>query len=1210
MDLSQALSIVNQAMLARFDRGLSDVETAIVKGAWQNQTYEKIAEVFGYSNSYLSRDVGPKFWKILSQALGEPVSKKNFQAALERKWQQNRDALQPRNNPELNSNSTNNSSLPRSDWGEKIDVSFFHGRSSEIAQVEQWIQSKNSRLLAILGMGGVGKTALATKVGQRIQRDFEAVIWRSLRNAPSLKTLLGELVSFLSEQQDNQAELQRLLYWLRAKRCLLILDNVETILQSRDYAGQYLPGYEDYGDLFRAVGETVHQSCLLLTSREKPAEIAILEGGYSPVVSLKLVGSPEAAIAIIRAKGLLGSTEEEQELCQRYSYNPLALKIVATSIQDLFGGAIADFLAEDTILFYNVRRLLEQQFNRLSPLEQSIMYWLAINREWTTISELAEDINPKVRKLDLLEALESLIGRSLIEKQGGKYTQQPVVMEYVSDRLIETIAQEIGQENVPLNFLHSYALIKTTVKDYIRESQFRLILEPVITKLSYAFASQDALTLQLKKVLQQIKAQNPLASGYAAGNLINLGCYLELDLKGFDFSHLSIRQAYLQGVSLQRVNLQNAKFSRSLFTQNLGSALAVAYSPDGTRIALSDNGGMIYVWQIASDLLELTLEGHTNWIWSVAWSPDGNILASASNDRSVKLWDTTTGQCLRTLQGHSKIIHCVAWSPDGNILASGSQDRTVRLWHPATGECLKILKPDVDWLFWAAITWSPDGLSLLSRPDGTNGDKIIAIAVKEAIQLWDIATSTCVQTLEGHEQYIVSLAWHPQKNLLASGSFDCTVKIWDISTGKCLHTLPHDNCIWSLAWSHNGNMLASASYDRTAKLWDGLTGRCLHILSGHQNWLWSVSWSKCDRTVITGSHDQTAKIWDVSTGQCLKTLQGYIGTIWSLTWSEDGQTLYSGSGDHILRQWQVATGVCLKTTRGNRQAVWAISPSPDYQTFASGGTDKIVWLWDVATGQLLHRLSGHEGTVWCVFWSPDGKTLGSVSDDRTIRLWSSATGQCLKVLTGHDYWVTSLAWRYDSKMLVSGSLDSTLKLWRSETGECLKTFVGHQDRVFDVDWSPNGKLIASVSYDQTLKLWHPETEECLQTLTGHDSLVYSVAWSPDSSQIASGGGDKNVHIWDVKTGKCLQILQGHTNWIWSLAWSPDGNILASGSGDRTIKLWSVKTGKCLKTLIADRPYEGMNITGVTGLTAAQKLTLKALGAVESCSNRGIVNISR
>ncbi len=182
----------------------------------------------------MSRDVGPKFWKILSLALGEPVSKKNFQAALERKWQQqikqhqDREAFELRKNQDLDNSTAHSSPTPhRSDWGATIDVSFFYGRSSELALLEQWIHLEPSRVLAILGMGGVGKTALAVKVGQQIQGNFEAVIWRSLRNAPPLENLLRELVPFLSEQQDNQAELKQLLYWLRSKRCLLILDNVE-----------------------------------------------------------------------------------------------------------------------------------------------------------------------------------------------------------------------------------------------------------------------------------------------------------------------------------------------------------------------------------------------------------------------------------------------------------------------------------------------------------------------------------------------------------------------------------------------------------------------------------------------------------------------------------------------------------------------------------------------------------------------------------------------------------------------------------------------------------------------------------------------------------------------------------------------------------------------------------------------------------------------
>ena len=117
-------------------------------------------------------------------------------------------------------------------------------------------------------------------------------------------------------------------------------------------------------------------------------------------------------------------------------------------------------------------------------------------------------------------------------------------------------------------------------------------------------------------------------------------------------------------------------------------------------------------------------------------------------------------------------------------------------------------------------------------------------------------------------------------------------------------------------------------------------------------------------------------------------------------------------------------------------------------------------------------------------------------------------------------------------------------------------------------------------------------------MQGHSCQVRSVVISSDGRAIASCSDDQTVRLWDIGTGECLRTLQGHTNRVESVAFRLDGQALASGSYDETIRLWDVRTGECLKTLRADRPYEGTNITGVTGLSPAQKATLKALGASE------------
>jgi hypothetical protein len=232
-------------------------------------------------------------------------------------------------------------------------------------------------------------------------------------------------------------------------------------MQPGDRNGGYQPQYEGYGQLLKCLGETDHQSILVLTSREKPKEIAAIEGKALPMRSLRLTGLHETPMKqILSIKGdFSGSADEWRVLIKHYAGNPLALKMVACAIKDFFDGSIADFLEflpQGTSLFGDIRDLLACQIDRLSDLEQQVMYCVAINRKPVTLSELRADFVPKVSLGDLLEALTSLERRclidkatpTLIEKNRTLFTLQPLVMEYMTDRLIEQVCEEFEGWNV------------------------------------------------------------------------------------------------------------------------------------------------------------------------------------------------------------------------------------------------------------------------------------------------------------------------------------------------------------------------------------------------------------------------------------------------------------------------------------------------------------------------------------------------------------------------------------------------------------------------------------------------------------------------------------------------------------------------------------------------------------------------------------------
>jgi WD40 repeat protein/transcriptional regulator with XRE-family HTH domain len=1078
----------------------------------------------------------------------------------------------------------------REDWGTAPDVSIFYGRQSELADLEQWVVTDRCRLIAVLGMGGMGKTTLVTKLAQQIKDEFAYVLWCSLLNAPPMSEFLSNALKFLSDQQlieisdDPGQQIAALINLLREQRCLLVFDNAESILQPGGRAGYYREGYEAYGQLLQQVGRSAHQSCLLLTSREAPKELTPLASSTAPVRALNLIGLAQSdSRHLLQDRHLVGDETAWELLTQLYAGNPLALQQVSANIQDLFGGDIKTFLKEITnTVFGDIRFLLDQQFDRLSELERDIMFWLAINRESTTLPELKEDSVRPVNLGELIEALESLRRRSLVEKAGVGFSLQNVITEYLTDRLVQQVCEEVMTQQ--LDLINSHALLKATAKTYVRETQERLILKPMAERLVTIYSQQE-LQERLKNLLDAIRTKSPYKSGYLGGNIINLLRYWGWDISGFNFSHLAIWQAYLQGVHLQDVNFASATLAKSVLTEAFGSIFSVVFNPDGKLIAAGTANGEIRLWQVADGQTFLICRGHTDWVRSVAFSPDGHSLVSAGNDETIRLWDVNTGQCFKTLQGHNGRVKSVVFSPDGHSLVSAGNDETIRLWDVNTGQCFKTLQGHTSPIY--SVAFSPESGML-----ATGGEDRV-------VRLWDVNTGQCRNSLLGHSAEVLSVAFS-SKNIVASGSADQTIRLWNANDGQCFHILQgHSSWVRSVTFSYDGFTLVSSSDDGELRLWRISTGECLRAWNGHFGLIRSVDLDPKGHILVTGGDDQAVCLWNADTGQCLKKLQGHSNEIRSVAFSSDGYTLASGGDDRIVRIWNTRTEKCITTLKGHTKRIWSIAFSPNRDILASASEDQTIRLWNVNTGQHIKTLEGHTGWVEPVAFCPSNSNiLASGSDDRTIRLWEVNSGQFFRVLRGHTRQVWSIAFSPNRDILASASEDQTVRLWNVKTGRHIKTLEGHTNWVLSVAFGPTGRILASGGRDQIIKLWDLNTGKNIKTLQGHADSVWSIVFNSDGETLVSASYDQSIKLWNLNTGECLKTLHGHSHRIWSIAFSPTDSTLASGSGDQTIKLWNVKTGECLKTLHPDRPYERMNITGVTGISESQKASLKVLGAIE------------
>ena len=454
MTVTEVLQWVDNLVFAETDKHLDDLQELVIKGVWENQTYQQIAEKSNRSESHI-RDVGYKLWKILSDQLGEKIQKSNFCSTFERLnlnspqiiniasnhncnynpqilYNQKEDNQENINNTPSKSSYSDLSQAPQIIQNGCQEVALCD-RTLELETLSDWLNCQNIRLISVLGLSGIGKSLLVRQLVDLNLQAFEVIIWKNLKLSNSFDGIITDILTKVNPDLIiTQDKLSKFLELLKSKRCLIILDNIEELFMRGKFAGIFKTKYKGYQDMLRMITEIEHQSTLILISQEQCSEMGCLEDQLYPIQCLELKGLYSNEIM---EKTGLQDLDNWDQLINLYEGNPVYLKDIVYLINNIFGGKVSDFLAENTLFIpKNMQCNFKHLFDKLSSIEQQIV--LALSKFEQSVSREKLRQNLELSSMDLINGLQSLQQRYLItkiKKDKILFSLNRVFREYVSN---------------------------------------------------------------------------------------------------------------------------------------------------------------------------------------------------------------------------------------------------------------------------------------------------------------------------------------------------------------------------------------------------------------------------------------------------------------------------------------------------------------------------------------------------------------------------------------------------------------------------------------------------------------------------------------------------------------------------------------------------------------------------------------------------------
>ncbi|WP_437785946.1 pentapeptide repeat-containing protein [Sorangium sp. So ce1097] len=1036
------------------------------------------------------------------------------------------------------------------------------------------LDSEHSRFVLVLGDFGTGKTFLLHELARRMGKaggPLTPVLieMRALEKARDLNALIAQHLALAGL---GKIDLPAFRHMLAEGRIALLFDGFDELA----FRVTYDRAVEHFDTLIQAAQGKAAK--VVVTSRSQHfisaqqvrsalAEKAALLPGYrlarlQPFTGAQIhrflvnrLGGEEAADARVR---LLADVKDLLGL----SANPRMLGFIADIEEAQLRRAKAGDGEITSAGLYRLLldRWLVWEYERAHP--RGAQPGLSVAQRWRAVTELATRLWQRTEQsVNIRELPAELI--AALQALGRHELDVDVTRHQIGSG---TLLVWDDQEN--FRFIHQSVLEWLVAREAAEEVQrsgaaaalAQREVSDLMADFFGALAGREAAARWAREAL------GGALGAVAAGNALRIDGRMGLgvrermnlagaDLRGQDLSGKDLRGCDLSGADLRQAKLVGADLSGA----RMAGALLDGADLSGAALSGADLTGATAALArlVGADLTGAKL---------AAVKLRGAKLVGARGARfdGCDTFGAAMPEAARFEPTWVQASRCnaVAISPDGSLLASGHSG-WITVWELATGNALRILNGHSEWV--TSVAFSPDGDTLASGSEDCD------------VRLWDVSTGNALCALKGHWDHITSVAFSPDGEMLASGSRDHSIRLWHVSTCAEARVLKGNAGVTSVAFSARGDTLASGSFDGTVRLWQVSTGETLHMFHGHELWVTSVAFSPDGETLASGSPDRTILLRQVSTGSILRTLQAHGDWIMSVSFSPDGAMLASGSHDNTARLWQVSTGEASHVLNGHSGPVMSVAFSPDGAMLASGAHDNTTQLWQVSTGNVLRTLGSRSQRAERMALSPDGAMLASISGDN-VKLWmttilgaaniqherrASSAGLFSPLFSPQNKWLA--VWTNDTVLVYD--ISTVNRVWRLD---------GHLKYVQAMTFSPDGETLATGSFERTIRVWRTRTGATLGVLEGHEGGVWSVAFSPDGATLASGSDDHTVRLWSVGGDAEPRVLARHVGRVNSVTFSPDGAQLASGSDDTAVLLWQTATGEATHML---RGHSGP-VTGV------------------------------